>query len=149
MERAWASHDIVASILETMAPGPSIDRPQGLTYPYDRDALSHQRRRNENSLARVARVCRALSGIALDILWRCILSIFHLIDLVPECYRYERIHDDGDLDGIQYEMVSFCIVVCELMLQTLISNDLRAPYRDVFGSPANKRSILFLRTQSG
>ena len=97
--RAWASYDIIVAIFETMALN-SLDPP-----------WKHERRRNQKTLARsrVARVCRALSGIALDILWRYIRDIFHLIDVVPSCYTF------GLYSNIRIgpDIVSPYIEVCE------------------------------------
>ena len=94
MERAWATYDIVVAILETMAPG----------WPLRRRPLqpwAHHRRLNKNALARVARVSRALSGAALDILWRCIDNVEHLIRVVPSCYRHEpNVEDPRLIDNI-------------------------------------------------
>ena len=101
MDRAWASYDIVIAILETMAPGPPLYSP--LIYPCDEQAWMHQIRQDRNTLARVARVCRALSSIALDILWRYIGNVLHLIGVVPSCYSYESYPSNN--------IVSFCIAI--------------------------------------
>ena len=67
-------------------------------------AWENHTRQNRNALARMARVSRALSGAALDVLWRSIDDIFHLINVIPSCYTYES----GDID-VRDEIVSSCI----------------------------------------
>lgn len=143
VERAWSSHDIVIAILETMAPGPPLLPPS--IYPYDRDAWTHRRRQNQIALANVARVSQALSGLALDVLWSFIGSIFELVHLVPSCYTYERSYD---YPGPEVRIVSSCVGVCESTLQILIDQP-HAPYRISHGVPTNGSYVLFVRTPPG
>ena len=107
-ERAFSSYDIAVIILEEMAPGPSLQPP--LILSYDRDAWIEHRHQNRTSLARVARVCRATSRVALNILWKYIDSIFHLIHLVPLCYTHDL--KWGKRGDLQDQMVSSCTRLC-------------------------------------
>lgn len=104
-ERAWASYDIVAAIFETMSPGPPLE-PRNL---WELNLKDHTRP-NRNALARMARVSRALSGVALDVLWRYANNIFHLINAVPSCYTYES--GGVGLFGEEKVIVSSCIAAC-------------------------------------
>ena len=115
MERAWSSYDITVLILETMDPGPHLEPP--LIYPHDQDAWTDRRRRNRATLALVARVCRALSSVALDILWRRIENIFHLLDIVPSLYRFEAENEDLlTTDSDRNKLVSSCMMTRESIL---------------------------------
>ena len=114
-DRAWASYDIAATILETLAPDPPLQSPS--IYPYDRWTWKNHIRRNRNALASMARVCRALSGVALDVLWRYIDNIFHLVGVVPSCYTIES---NWSVRRAYQEIVSSCVVACGSMRQTLM-----------------------------
>ena len=55
------------------------------------------RRESQKTLARAAQVCRAFSEPALDVLWRNVDNIVHLLSLLP---AFSRSHGDGDDDGL-------------------------------------------------
>ena len=143
LNRAWASYDIVATILEILAPGPILKPP--LIYPADERLWIDQRRQNKIALSRVACVCRALSSIALDILWRNINSIFHLIHIVPSCYTLRA----GSEDGI-YEIVSTCTGSHASTPRTLtIDNAAWPSSRGSLGSHPRMNYVLSVPTQRG
>ena len=144
-DRAWASYDIVATILETMAPGPLLEPPS--IYPYDECAWEDHSRLNRNALARMARVSRALSGLALDVLWRYIDDIFHLVDVVPSCYTIES---NWNVRRPYEEIVSSCIVACGSMRwQTLMINNIPMSSRRLLGTPTSGSCVLFGPTLTG
>ena len=130
VDRAWTSYDIVITILETMAPGPPLYSP--LIYPYDGRAWMHQIRQGRKTLARVARVCRALSSIALDILWRYIDDVLHLIGVVPSCYSHES---SVEYPYPPYNIVSFCIAIQCLRYSLSMTHPV-----DIHSGPPRKRA---------
>lgn len=146
MERAWSSYDVIVLILETMDPGPHLKPP--LIYPYDSDVWADRRRRNRAALACTARVCRALSSVALDILWRYIGNAFDIIHLVPSCYKFEAYKCllPSDRDD---KLVSACTVTCESMLHILTDDYARTPCRYSLGPPTNRSYILCVPTRPG
>ena len=103
VDRAWASYDIAAAILENLAPGPPLQPPS--IYRYDEWAWEDQRRRNRHALAEMACVSRALSGLALDVLWRYIDNIFCLMNVIPSWYSCESMAD------FREQIVSSCTIV--------------------------------------
>ena len=143
-DRAWASYDIAAEILETLAPGPPLQSPS--IYPYDHWAWEDHRRRNRNALASMARVCRALSGVALDVLWRYIDDIFHLVDVVPSCYTTRcDIHSRFSPETI----VSSYIAACGLICKVIIINNIPMSSRRSLGTPTSGSCVLFRPTLPG
>ena len=139
LDRAWASYDIVATILETLAPGPILKPP--LIYPADERLWIDQRRQNRIALSRVACVCHALSGIALDILWRNINNIFHLIHIVPSCYTLGT-------DGLR-EIVSTCAGMYVSTPRILTDNTACLPSRDSLGVHPSMNCVLSVITPPG
>lgn len=89
----------------------------------------------------MARVSRALSGVALDVLWSCIDNIFRLIDVVPSCYMY-KFDDEGFYrEGV----VSFFIVTCGSTRKVVIVNtNTRSSSRYSLVSLTNESCFLFL-----
>ena len=114
VERAWASYTIAIAILETLAPG----SPLYSIYPCEYRTWMDHRCRNRNALARMARVSRTLSGVALDVLWRYVDNIFHLIDVVPSCYMYEPMHERPGSQRRLQNIVSLFTIVDESTSQT-------------------------------
>ncbi len=73
--KALLCQEILTEIFDYLSPG----RP-------DEDALPKERlhrREAQKALARAARVCRALSGPALDVLWRVTDSLTALLSIIP------------------------------------------------------------------
>ena len=92
--RALFLRDILELILEELSPGPRI--PRRLHSEVLLGLLGIERRRRQNALASLARVCRAVSDPALSVLWRYIDDVFHLLNVnrayyhisYPSGYRY-------------------------------------------------------------
>ena len=73
--------DIFESILEQLSPGPLPTG--GELFPVEVERKTHQR-----SLASMARVCKAVSDTALDVLWSVVDDIMHVLRiLVPNNER--------------------------------------------------------------
>ncbi|KAI8978261.1 hypothetical protein BD414DRAFT_466320 [Trametes punicea] len=64
------SPKLARAICEYLAPG---------SMPKDGSAAVIQRRKRQHALAQLARVCRAMSGIALDVLWSAVDDFSHLL----------------------------------------------------------------------
>ena len=98
--------DVVESILEYLAPGPQISSlhlssesgeeltmtslpldPVCMVYQGEMKVVIEERRLRQKTLARLARVCSALSDLALDVLWRIPDSLYHL--LLVAAFRME------------------------------------------------------------
>ena len=144
VDRVWSSYDIAAEILETLAPGPPLQSPS--IYPYDHWTWENNTRRNRNALASMARVCRALSGVALDVLWRYIDDIFHLVDVVPSCYTTRcDIHARFSPETI----VSSYIAACGSICKAIIIDNTRVSSRHSLGTPTSESCFLFGPTLPG
>ncbi|KAI0352051.1 hypothetical protein OH77DRAFT_832351 [Trametes cingulata] len=74
--RALACEDILVDVFENLAPGSKL--------PVEAPSLLvAARKRRQKTLARCARVCRAFSGPALQVLWRVIDDVMHLFRILP------------------------------------------------------------------
>ena len=79
MTRALFLQDILELILEELSPGPQIRAP---TYDQTSSLLAFlrsDRHRRQSTLLHLALVCRALSDLALRVLWRYVDDIVHLL----------------------------------------------------------------------
>ena len=83
--RALFLRDILELILEELSPGPRI--PRRLHSEVLLGLLGIERRRRQNALASLARVCRAVSDPALSVLWRYIDDVFHLLNVNPTSWH--------------------------------------------------------------
>lgn len=71
----FSSPKIASAVLGHLSPGPltkDSDNAMGLL-------TVKQRRENQAALAQLATVCRAVSGLALDVLWRYIDDFHHVL----------------------------------------------------------------------
>lgn len=69
-------YEIAAAVFECLSPGPRL---------MDDDPRPNKRRRKtaQRTLASAARVCHAFSSPALDVLWRIVDDIVHLLEIFP------------------------------------------------------------------
>ncbi|RPD52326.1 hypothetical protein L227DRAFT_582132 [Lentinus tigrinus ALCF2SS1-6] len=78
--QALSCDEIIEEILEKLAPG-RLPRDVDEQYCLPEDRA--QRRLAQRTLARAARVCRAFEGPALNVLWRVVDDILHLLGVLP------------------------------------------------------------------
>ena len=91
----------------------------------------------------MARVSRALSGLALDVLWRYIDDIFHLIDVVSPCYTHK-----SD-DKFREQIVSSCIVACGSTRLVVIVDNRWSSFRGSLVFPTNESCFLLVSMRLG
>ena len=84
--KALACHEILEEILGKLAPGRLPMHDQQLPEDFVKRRLS------QRTLARAALVCRAFEEPALNVLWRVLDDILHLIRILPAYggYPYVR-----------------------------------------------------------
>ncbi|KAI0764346.1 hypothetical protein BD413DRAFT_673428 [Trametes elegans] len=88
--------DILMDIFQCLDPG--YEAPCGLSQTSDEAkavVATPARRESQKTLARAARVCRAFSEPALDVLWRNVDSVVHLLSLLP-AFALSRGHGDDE-----------------------------------------------------
>ena len=71
--------DITKLILENLAPGPPVQSVKTASDVRKKKA----RHISQLTLARVARTCKGLSSTALDVLWREVDDLIHLLSVFP------------------------------------------------------------------
>ena len=76
--------DVADAVFAHLSPGPY---PHEDVLPWERA----ERRRAQKTLARAARVCRALSEPALDVLWRVVDDIVHLLSVLPSYVKSAKL----------------------------------------------------------
>ncbi|KAI0794217.1 hypothetical protein C8Q74DRAFT_1247385 [Fomes fomentarius] len=79
-QSAMSCYEIAAAVFECLSPGPRLT---------DDDPRPNKRRRKiaQWTLASAARVCHAFSSPALDVLWRILDDIVHLLEIFPPSGR--------------------------------------------------------------
>ncbi|TBU22330.1 hypothetical protein BD311DRAFT_770639 [Dichomitus squalens] len=87
--RLFLRRDVADAVFAQLSPGSYPDED---TLPWERA----ERRRAQKTLARAALVCRALSEPALDVLWRVVDDIVHLISTLPSYVKSAKLSTAGE-----------------------------------------------------
>lgn len=97
-QKALLCQEIVSEIFEYLSPG----SPEVEAFPRQKTA----RREAQRSLARLARVCRAFSAPALNVLWRVTDDLIYLLSILPsfKWVRYKTYVSDIRPSGV-FEVV--------------------------------------------
>ncbi|KAI0657760.1 hypothetical protein C8Q70DRAFT_262641 [Cubamyces menziesii] len=81
------SSGIVSAICRHLSPGPLLPENE---YRTSRSEALKERRKQQQALSRLARVCRTVSGSALDELWRSIDDFTHILYAFQDAYDRKK-----------------------------------------------------------
>ena len=81
------SSGIVSAICRHLSPGPLLPENE---YRTSRSEALKERRKQQQALSRLARVCRTVSGSALDELWRSFDDSTHILSAFQDAYDREK-----------------------------------------------------------
>ncbi|KAI0644972.1 hypothetical protein C8Q79DRAFT_912476 [Trametes meyenii] len=101
-ENLLLSPKVATLVVEYLSPGPL---PESDSKPH---IATEERRECQYSLAQLAVVCRHISGLALNVLWRHIDDFRHMLFVLPPYDRKKGIFDDviTDIDWARFQLFS-------------------------------------------